>query len=241
MAYTWSHAIDNQSEPLAGEFLNFNFLPAATLIPRLSSFTTQFDSQGDRASADFDQRHNLVFYSLLNVPAAFQESRFAGFLRNWQISWLGAVRSGFPFSVYSDRPDFNNRAELIRPEKVNPNVPIPGGKLLLDRSAFDSAPTGQVGNTGRNAFQGPGLFNIDLSVARSFALPKFRENARLTVRADAYNFLNHANLNNPVSYLGDNSFGEASYGRQEQNSGFPLLTPLTETARLVQLMLRLQF
>lgn len=95
-----------------------------------------------------------------------------------------------------------------------------------------------VGSSGRNAFSGPGLFNVDLSVARSFA---FGERRLLNVRADFYNALNHANLNNPSSFLGSPNFGVALYGRQEVNNGFPLLTPLSETSRQIQLLLRVEF
>jgi hypothetical protein len=53
--------------------------------------------------------------------------------------------------------------------------------------------------------------------------------------------LNHANLNHPESFLGSPTFGVARFGRTERTSGFPLLIPLSETARQIQLMLRLQF
>jgi hypothetical protein len=68
-----------------------------------------------------------------------------------------------------------------------------------------------------------------------------REGVRLTVRADAFNILNHANLNNPDNLLGSAAFGLATYGRQGTASGFPAVAPLNETARQIQLLLRLEF
>jgi hypothetical protein len=44
------------------------------------------------------------------------------------------------------------------------------GEQLLNREAFVRPPAGQLGNTARNAFRGPGLFSLDASVARSFRL-----------------------------------------------------------------------
>jgi hypothetical protein len=67
------------------------------------------------------------------------------------------------------------------------------------------------------------------------------EGARLTLRADAFNVLNHANLNNPVNNLGLPDFGIASWGRQGSYSGFPAVAPLDETARQIQLLVRLEF
>jgi hypothetical protein len=63
----------------------------------------------------------------------------------------------------------------------------------------------------------------------------------LTVRADVFNLLNHANLNNPDNLIGSPTFGLETYGRQGAPSGFPAVSPVNETARQVQLMLRLQF
>ena len=105
-----------------------------------------------------------------------------------------------------------------------------------------SIPTnGNVGNIGRNAFRGPGLYNIDLSVGRSFRVPHLGEGTRLTVRADAFNILNHANLNNPDNLLGSATFGLATYGREGTPSGFPAVSPVNETARQVQVLVRLSF
>jgi hypothetical protein len=113
--------------------------------------------------------------------------------------------------------------------------------LLLNASAFAAPGPNLIGNSGRNAFSGPGLFNTDASISRAFLFPTLRESLRLTVRADFYNVFNHANLNNPESGLGASDFGVALYGRREANSGFPLLAPLNETARQTQLLLRIEF
>jgi hypothetical protein len=78
-------------------------------------------------------------------------------------------------------------------------------------------------------------------VARSFRVPRLREGTVLTLRADAFNVLNHANLNNPDNLYGSPTFGLATYGRQGTASGFPAVAPLNETARQFQLLLRLEF
>ena len=112
----------------------------------------------------------------------------------------------------------------------------------MNAAAFQEPSSASVlGNSGRNAFTGAGLYNIDLSLARTFALPHLREGTRLTVRADAFNFLNHANLNNPDSLLGSPTFGIATYGRQGTASGFPAVSPVNESARQIQLLVRLEF
>ena len=47
---------------------------------------------------------------------------------------------------------------------------------------------GEIGTSGRNAFRGPGFFNIDSSVVKKF---KITESQAVTFRAEAYNAFNH--------------------------------------------------
>jgi len=243
LAYTWSHSIDNQSEPLAGDFFDLSFtrITAGAGRTAIAAFSRQFDSAGDRGNSDFDQRHNLVFFSVWDLPGARR------LLRNWKLSQLAAFRSGFPYTVAAPSRFavdgeliYNNRADVAGP-LASRSTPAQGGRRLLDPAAFREPPPGRLGNSGRNAFPGPGLFNIDLSLSRSFGLRWLGESGRLAVRADAFNFLNHANLNNPESLFTAGDFGLALYGRKGRQSGFPAQSPLNETARQFQLILRLEF
>ena len=248
VSYTWSHSIDNQSESLAGTFFDFNTFGSAQRsgYQFISSFTRQFASGLDRGNSDFDQRHNLVFFGSFQTPAIRNNRTGSVLLRDWQLSALGAVRSGLPFTVYAVGnftaavPEFlvNQRADVIDPRHVYISHAAAGGRVLLNPQAFANPGPNTVGTSGRNAFIGPGLFNLDASVARTLAV---RESLRFVVRADFYNVLNHANLNNPASFFGAPDFGLALFGRRESNNGFPLLAPLAESARQVQILLRLEF
>jgi hypothetical protein len=237
VSYTWGHSIDNQSDPLAGTYLSFNQLAAATqTAASISSFTRPFASSLDRGNSDFDQRQNLVF---------FVSSRLPGVLRGWTVAGIGALRSGLPFTVHALNQGaeilVNQRADLILPGQARLSKPLPGGRLLLNSAAFGNPAAGAIGNSGRNAFYGPGLTNTDASIARDFRVRAWRESTAITVRADAYNLFNHANLGNPQTFLGSPNFGVAQYGRTEAASGFPLLQPLSESARQIQIMLQVHF
>ena len=244
VSYTWSHSIDNQSEPLNGTFFSFNQLASATQsATSYSSFTRQFASSLDRGNSDFDQRQNLVFFAAWQLPGA---------LRAWTVGALGALRTGLPFSVYSgpvaNQPYGseiidNPRADLVSPAQVYTSQRDPGGggRILLNAAAFQPAQPNSVGTSGRNAFTGPGLVNVDASLSRSFHARAWKESFLVTVRADFYNLLNHANLGNPNANLGQPEFGVAQYGRTEAAGGFPLLEPLSESARQIQLTLQIHF
>ena len=70
--YTWSHTIDNQSDPLVGDFFNLSFSNIQANSPSTSraSFSEQFNPTADRGNADFDQRQNLVLLGYWNLPIA---------------------------------------------------------------------------------------------------------------------------------------------------------------------------
>ena len=71
----------------------------------------------------------------------------------------------------------------------------------MARFGFPAA--GEIGNSGRNAFRGPGLWNADLSLVRRFAI---REKQTLTLRGEFYNAANHAVFANPAANLATASF-----------------------------------
>jgi hypothetical protein len=251
-SYTWSHSIDNQSDPLIGDFFNLTFTSIQTgeTSQQRSTFSEQFNPNADRGNSDFDQRQNLVIFSYWNLPAPFAQSKARLLLRDWTVAGLAAFRAGLPYTVYGPSTAvpgeglvLSNRANLLDPSQAvfaNP-VAVPGGVQLLNPSAFGAAAASALGNSGRNAFTGPGFYSFDLSLARGFPLPWLGESGQLRIRADAYNLLNHANLGNPDAQLNDPTFGMATYGRQGFPSGFPAVAPLNETPREIQLSVRVVF
>jgi hypothetical protein len=252
-SYSWSHSIDNQSDPLAGAFANYNTSNSAAKPDDAirASFTQQFASSASRGNSDFDQRQNLVFFAIYRLPAPALSRVPAAILRDWRISGLGAVRSGLPYSALYTRDSWiqagSTTGQLLYPRAnivssaliYAPTVANPaGGKTLLNAAAFGRPGPPTAGNAGRNAFAGPGLISADLSLSRNFTLGERRS---LSLRAEFYNALNHANLNNPEEFVNTAGFGQALYGRQEKASGFPLLAPFNEASRVVQLFLRVGF
>jgi hypothetical protein len=249
-AYTWSHAIDEQSDPIQGDFFNLLFVNLAGQPPVLpgAGFSTPGDSRGDRGNADFDQRQAFVIYGALS-PVATVRPSVGRLINGWTLSTVAALRSGFPYTVYAvdNTPNLLN----LRASAVNPGSPllatpqpVPGGEQLFLPSAFCANyqdPTCTGAPTGRNAFEGPGLVSFDLSAARRFAVRQLGEGGGITLRADFFNVLNHANLNPPGNIPGNTNYGVALFGTPPANAGFPALVPLAETARRIQLVVRVTF
>jgi hypothetical protein len=258
-AYTYAHAIDLQSEPLLGDFFDpdqANFRESATR-EGIASFTHELRPELDRGSADFDQRHNFVLAGAWTLPAPFRRGLFEKMLNGWDLSWMAGWRSGFPVDIVARRVDGVLRN--VRPA-ANPDAEIDepfgatGKRRLLEASAF--APIAKDGEAvgcgsssnlqsalGRNAFTGPGFWNVDLSVSKTIQV---REKLRIQLRADSFNALNHLNLSSPDGNLcsgvnSNSSFGVAAFGRDGAASPFPGAIPLSETSRRIDLMLRFVF
>jgi hypothetical protein len=247
ISYTYSHAIDDQSDIFEG----VRTRPAPAL-PVLSTFTLPLDSRVDRGNANFDQRHNLVFNAIWDLPRPHLRIGWAEWLLSgWTTSVIGAYRSGFPVTVIGTTEDFtselrNNRVDFLGSPSESGNrstpPPVPGGVQWLDPALFQPA-VGHVGSLGRGALKGPGLWNYDFALIRTIGSS---DRVRVQFRAEFYNLFNHANLSVPVSiYLNqvgsiNEDFGQAFYGLNRTYSRFGDL-PLEDPSRRIQFGLRIQF
>ncbi len=73
------------------------------------------------------------------------------------------------------------------------------GKLtFINPAAFSMPLPGTYGNLARNALQGPGLSQFDVTLHKRFAVT---ETANVEFRSEIYNILNRANFGNPPSTL----------------------------------------
>jgi hypothetical protein len=102
---------------------------------------------------------------------------------------------------------------------------------------FSPPAAGEIGNSGRNAFRGPRLFNTDLSLSKRFHIT---EKLSVQFRAEAYNLFNNVNFGNP----GANLVPVAALGKISSTvrgqPGAPLGEPFGGP-RVLQLALRVQF
>jgi len=250
VSYTYSHAIDNQSDIFEGVRTD-----PRTGAFALSTFTRELDARVDRGNANFDQRHNLVFNAIwdLGTPG-FHAFWARKLLEGWTVSVIGAYRSGFPVTAISFSHEDsttlrNNRLDFLGDEDqqghLSPAKPVPRGVQWLDPNLFRPA-VGRVGTLGRGAIKGPGFWNYDFALLRS--IPIRESGIRLQFRAEFYNLFNHPNLSAPVTtYFLDPfsqsvnpDFGKAYYGLNRTFSRFGDL-PLENPSRRVQFALRLQF
>ena len=71
-------------------------------------------------------------------------------------------------------------------------------------AAFAQPALGTFGNSGRNAYEGPGSRVVDLALVRSF---RFADTHRIEARVEAFNAFNWFRWNNPTTALNNANFG----------------------------------
>ena len=132
----------------------------------------------------------------------------------WQLSGIITWQKGSPFSIGQWNTDpgvgmWNNRADFV--PGVAPNMgkgshwdwvnPAKGyfntAAFTLPTSCNDKTPGWcGFGDTGKNAYWGPGVFGIDASIMKNWTL---MEGKTFQFRWDAFNATNHPNFSGPSS------------------------------------------
>jgi hypothetical protein len=133
----------------------------------------------------------------------------------WSVSGTAAVASGTPVAPH---PEFNNTSGVISTLNVNvvpgvdPQVSNPGPAQWFNPAAFDQPADFTVGNASRTSptLRNPGSQDYDLSVSKRFAVGTDRA---IEFNAAGFNFLNHANWNDPDPVIGPASAPNVNAGK----------------------------
>jgi hypothetical protein len=173
--------------------------------------------------SDFDIRHLVNANGVWELP--FGQGKWIGgnasgwlnqLIGGWQLSGIYTYRSGLPFSTTTgsfpvgfvfDSPGVNSGSTSLS-QNIDPtgaNVRFFGDATATTGvlSSFRNPHGGEIGQ--RNNLRGPSFWNVDLSLAKSFAMPW--EGHRLQVRVDAFNAFNRNVFGLPNANINSSSFG----------------------------------
>ena len=191
-AYTWSKAEGYQSET--------------------QGLAYYINPRRNWARTDFDRRHNFVQSYVWELPFGknkqFLQNGVAGaVLGGWQLNGILTLSTGTPLNfVYSaaglKAPGNSNSLNATGPINILGGTNV--GALWLDRSNLSAPAALTFGNLGRNVISGPGLFNLDGSIFRRFAI---KERLNLELRAEAFAVTNTPQFNNPNTDITSANFG----------------------------------
>jgi outer membrane receptor protein involved in Fe transport len=200
-AYTYSKLIDDASEVF-------------TISNQTANSQNTFNQGGDRGPSLYDRRHRLVLTYVWDLPKIHRSgigwTALKALANDWEWTGFATFQSGVPETIITGS---DNNGDLIpgndRPNVVNPSLPAG------DFNRYAPNAKGQLGNLGRNTYFGPNEQFWDTAVVRRIPLG-FREGHALTLRAEFFNALNHANEGLPALNLtagpsttpGDGGFGD---------------------------------
>ncbi|MGH9784474.1 MAG: hypothetical protein ACRD88_09835, partial [Terriglobia bacterium] len=165
----------------------------------------------EKGRSSFDLRHRFSLSFAWELPFG----SVASFLRDVELQGIVTFQSGPPFTV-ALLPEFDNsntgRSTLGFGANDRPN--LVGNASLDDRSAdrwfntgaFAIPAFGSFGNAGRNILDGPGRQNVNLGILKH--LPIGIGEARLQLRAEAFNLFNRANFHLPDAFFDSPTFGQ---------------------------------
>jgi hypothetical protein len=197
----------------------------------------------DRAASSTDIRHNLTLSSAYELPFG-RGKRYATsgpgavLLGGWELSGIATARTGFPVNVVVTRPaadvptgnSQSQRPDLVPGAAVYPSTRTPNN--WIDLAAFRVPARGTFGSLGRNALRGPGLFQMDVALARRIPVT---ERISLQFRGEAFNLTNRPQYGNPAANISaPGNFGVIT---SVVNSG----ATGSGRSRSIQFMLRLDF
>ncbi|HEX7086054.1 MAG TPA: TonB-dependent receptor [Vicinamibacterales bacterium] len=195
-AYTWSKAMNEADED------------------GWVGLTWNGPSQLDRnwALAGYDRTHVFQLGAVYQLPFGRDGQGLGSFLvRDWQLNGIFAAYSGVPFTITANgavlnMPGNQQTADQVGEFRKLGNIGSDGP--WFDTSAFVQPEGVRLGNTGRNAFRGPGQWRLDLSVFRGFNLGGTRQ---LEFRAEAFN------LTNSIQY-GDGAGNQTGFSSTDVNN-----------------------
>lgn len=244
--YTWSHSIDNVSAPA-------NFVAAAEGFGYICDVARPRECRGN---SDFDATNMISGNFIYELP--FGRGRAIGTtapywlneaIGGWRLSGLPTWHTGYAYTVYSNAyvAGFINNAPatLTGPAAIlQTHVQHAGhGKApnaFANPTAALAAFTGPTGfNIGRrNNFRGPGYFNMDLGLGKTFPIQEGRVN--LKFRCDAFNAFNHPNFSIPTM-TGGGDITEANGIPFGTISSTVVQPGADQSSRVLQGSLRLEF
>jgi hypothetical protein len=149
------------------------------------------------------------------------------------VSGTGSIKGGNPIAL---RAQFNNTGGVVQALRVNvvpgvdPRVAAPGPAGWFNPAAFDQPADFTIGNISRTHpyLRNPGDQSYNLSATKRVA---FAAERTLELSLAAFNFLNHANWNDPDNVIGPRQAPNINAGKIIGSSG----------GRVIQLGLRFNF
>lgn len=211
------------------------------------------DPRIDYGNCPYLSRHTFVANYVFDLPFGrdrhwLKQGWLSEVVGGWTVSGVTTYETGPPFSVTFVVPStypgwIASRANVIPGVNVYTyNHAHSKTAQWINPAAFVSPAPGQLGNSSRDGFWGPGYWNYDMSVLKNFSI---REGQQLSLRADFLNAFNHTNWDGGGTSIGGvaapvvANVSETQYGGAAVNNFGDVTTG--EGSRIIQASVRYTF
>jgi hypothetical protein len=244
-SYTWSHALDTCSNECLEPF---NALTAVSLRYQINPTNQALNY----SNADYDTRHSVNANYVYVLPTSyFHNGLMKSILGGWTAAGTFFYKTGYPFSVLdtgvrSAQSVVNASGIATTPQLADwiggssgyPSCTTPNQPCYSSSLFATKANQHDLGNIPRNSFRGPGYFDTDLNITKTFAV---RERYKLTIGAFFFNVLNHPNFDLPVNNLALGTFGTIQGTVSAPSSAYGSFQGAAVSGRVVQTQVKFTF
>ncbi len=244
-SYTWGHALDTCSNACLEPF---NALTAVSLRYQVSPLSLRALNY---SNADYDVRHSLNANYVYTLPNSYFHNWLAKeVLGGWTAGGTVFWHTGYPFSVVDSSVRSKGGVKNASGIATQPFIADLAGGSLNASCTTPNTPcfstdlfvpaSGQLnfGNAARNSFRGPGYFDTDLTLNKTFAIS---ERFHLLIGANFFNILNHPNFDLPVNNLALGNFGTITNTVSAPTSAYGSFQGSAVSGRVIQTQVKLTF
>ena len=204
--YTWSKSVDNI--PLGEDAVTPGVSTVFTMPP-----TTPNYQMLDRGPSDFNHASVLSSSYVWHLPDLAHSTLFLrGVAGGWELHGIISAQSGGPLTILAGTDRSLTGIGYDKGNMVAGQAPYLGGPCAtvapcvnyLNLPAFAAPPTGTFGTLAKGTFTGPGAYDWDTAMAKTFTI---KERVKVQFRAEFFNVLNHARFSNPSATISAAAFG----------------------------------
>ena len=170
------------------------------------------------ALAGYDRKYNFQWWNIYNLPFGkgqpFVNSGIVGYLvGGWKIGTVLSRVSGMPVTIGGNNSFLNAAgssqvADVVPGVNPRMNANVSGGRQYINPAAFiDPSKVTTIpsyGDAGRNSVRGPGLFDLDVSLKRTFPI---HDTVAIDFVADSFDVTNTPQFANPAVNASAGGFG----------------------------------
>jgi hypothetical protein len=174
-----------------------------------------------RALSLYDMTHNFSASYTYELPFDKLAGKDNRLTRGWKVSGITEFTTGLPITMYemddqSLLGSTNNSGYFGSPDvptytpgKIYADKNPRHGNAYFNTALFTPEPLGEIGNSSRRFFHGPGVDNWDMSMLKDV---RFSESKSLEFRAEFFNVFNHAQFQGAFSADGNLTDGPGAFG-----------------------------